>query len=306
MKYSKVSIMIPTYNQEAFIEDAINSAITQDYPNLEIIVGDDCSTDRTGEIAIKYISDNRVKYFRNEKNLGRVGNYHHIAHNLATGEWAINLDGDDYFTSSTFISDAMKILSTNMAKEKHIVAYCYKHPIDRIQKEFEVERVNDNTILMSGKDYFLGYYKIKSFGHPNIIFNLTEGKAIELYTLPYQACDFHSLMRLFLMGNIMLDNREVSHWRIHGGNTTLLESEDKQQQAMLTFDALEDFAKNYCSKEDLILWRKHMNSSSYQDYVSTYVYTHKNAKALLLLISHPKISRAYLGQWKHFLFENTK
>jgi len=47
----KVTIMIATYNQERFIGEAIESAMAQDYPNLEIVVCDDCSTDRTYEIA---------------------------------------------------------------------------------------------------------------------------------------------------------------------------------------------------------------------------------------------------------------
>ena len=46
----KVTIMIPTFNQAAFIGEAIGSALAQTYSNLEIIVGDDASTDATPEI----------------------------------------------------------------------------------------------------------------------------------------------------------------------------------------------------------------------------------------------------------------
>lgn len=109
----KVSVMIPTYNQEDYIAQAINSVLMQDYGNIEIIIADDCSTDRTGEIARQYISS-KVKYIRNERNLGRVANYRNTLYSHTTGDWIVNLDGDDYYTDKTFISRAInEILSQN-------------------------------------------------------------------------------------------------------------------------------------------------------------------------------------------------
>jgi glycosyltransferase involved in cell wall biosynthesis len=64
--------MIPTYNQAKYISKAIESALNIDYPNIEVIVSDDCSTDNTEEVVSKYLSDDRFKYIKNEKNLGRV------------------------------------------------------------------------------------------------------------------------------------------------------------------------------------------------------------------------------------------
>ena len=56
----KVTIMIPTFNQAAFIGEAIDSALAQTYSNLEIIVGDDASTDATPQILAK-ITDSRFE-----------------------------------------------------------------------------------------------------------------------------------------------------------------------------------------------------------------------------------------------------
>ena len=56
----RVSIMIPTYNQEGYIAQAIESAMGQDYSNLEIVVCDDCFTDHTYEVAKAYeLADRR-------------------------------------------------------------------------------------------------------------------------------------------------------------------------------------------------------------------------------------------------------
>lgn len=295
-----VSIMIPTYNQEEYIAEAIESALAQDYPNLEIIVADDCSTDQTGPIAMRYTHDSRLIYHRNQKNLGRVGNYHNTAHNVATGDWAVNLDGDDYYTSKTFVNDAISTIC--QLKEDNVVAYCYRHcNLEQITALIPFRPIDENRILVSGKDYFLNYYRIGGFGHPNILFRRDLGVKIGLYTLPHQACDFHSLIRIFLLGNIILDKRVIAHWRVHGSNTTIKEVDDKQHQAMLTFDAIEEFARDHVSPTELEIWRKNMDSASYLDYIRTYVSVHRNFKAVKLLLSRPHMKYWYFRCWSKII-----
>ena len=70
-----VSICIPNYNNAQFIGEAIESSIAQTYPNLEIIVVDNVSTDNSWEIIQNYAQHKYVKVFLNEKNLGMVGNF---------------------------------------------------------------------------------------------------------------------------------------------------------------------------------------------------------------------------------------
>ena len=71
----KVTILIPTYNQERFIDRAIASALWQDHPSLEVVVLDDASTDGAGRAARAWSHDPRFRYACNERNLGRVENY---------------------------------------------------------------------------------------------------------------------------------------------------------------------------------------------------------------------------------------
>ena len=71
-----VSILIPVYNRETLVSTALSSAVTQTYPNIEIVVGDNCSTDRTYEVVQEYARrDQRIRYFRNEENLGPLANW---------------------------------------------------------------------------------------------------------------------------------------------------------------------------------------------------------------------------------------
>ncbi len=80
---TKVTIGIPTYNQAAFIKEAVQSALNQTYTELEVIVADDGSTDGTRERLSAFFSDSRFKYFCNSRNLGRTQNYSHLLKNLA-------------------------------------------------------------------------------------------------------------------------------------------------------------------------------------------------------------------------------
>ena len=71
---SKVSICIPVFNGEDTIEDTIKSAINQTYKNIEILVIDNKSTDRTAEI-VSGIKDERLVFYQNDTNLGMAGNW---------------------------------------------------------------------------------------------------------------------------------------------------------------------------------------------------------------------------------------
>ena len=79
MNTPKLSIGIPVYNGENYLEKAIQSFLTQTFQDFEIIITDNCSTDRTQEICQKYVTlDPRVHYFRNETNLGCTGNFNRV------------------------------------------------------------------------------------------------------------------------------------------------------------------------------------------------------------------------------------
>lgn len=90
-----VSIITPTYNCGKFIAETIESVKAQTYNNWEMIIVDDCSTDKTKEIVEQYQkTDNRIKYHCLERNSGAA-----VARNtalqLAKGRWIAFLDSDD-------------------------------------------------------------------------------------------------------------------------------------------------------------------------------------------------------------------
>ena len=95
MSAKLVSVIIPVYNVEKFVEQAIVSIIKQTYKNLEIIVIDDGSSDATYQIVADLaIQDPRIKLYKNERNLKIVKTLNR-ALSLAQGEYIARMDGDD-------------------------------------------------------------------------------------------------------------------------------------------------------------------------------------------------------------------
>lgn len=90
-----VSIIMPTYNSEKYISYSIKSVINQSYSKWELLVIDDGSNDETSNIIKKFQKvDTRIKYIRNEKNLG-VSATRNRGIKLSRGTWIAFLDSDD-------------------------------------------------------------------------------------------------------------------------------------------------------------------------------------------------------------------
>lgn len=94
MKEDLVSIIMPTYNCENFIKNSIKSVMDQTYENWELIIIDDCSTDKTVKIIEEYLFDKRIKFSENYKNSGAAITRNR-AIKKASGKWIAFLDGDD-------------------------------------------------------------------------------------------------------------------------------------------------------------------------------------------------------------------
>ncbi|HLU83294.1 MAG TPA: glycosyltransferase family 2 protein [Trueperaceae bacterium] len=89
-----VTIGIPTYNRaDGYLSEALSAALAQTYPNIEVIVADNCSTDDTQRV-VTAIGGDRVTYIRHETNLGAQGNYNSLVER-ATGEYFLMLHDDD-------------------------------------------------------------------------------------------------------------------------------------------------------------------------------------------------------------------
>jgi glycosyltransferase involved in cell wall biosynthesis len=104
-----VSVGLPVFNGEAFLEDALRSVLAQTLDELELILCDNASQDRTAEICRDYAArDPRIHYFRNPRNLGAAANYN-LAFSYARGRYFKWLAHDDRM-SPTFLAKTYRVL----------------------------------------------------------------------------------------------------------------------------------------------------------------------------------------------------
>ena len=95
MRRPLVSVIMPAYNAERYLEQAVQSVLAQTYERWELLILDDCSTDRTASIGAALArKDPRILLYRNPRNLG-AAQTRNRGFALAEGEWAALLDSDD-------------------------------------------------------------------------------------------------------------------------------------------------------------------------------------------------------------------
>jgi glycosyltransferase involved in cell wall biosynthesis len=212
--HPKVTIMIPTYGQENLILRAIDSALEQDYPNLEIVVSDDASPDGTEQLVASRC-DPRLFYHRNGQNLGRVTNYRKTLYTLATGDWVVNLDGDDYFTDKNFISEALRTIESDCS----IVVACARVMV-KTGENATVTRIPPETKL-AGSEVVLRYVDDRyRFAHMAAIYKRSLALETGFYRMDVLSADWESLCRLAVKGKVAYLDRIAGVWCVDGENAT--------------------------------------------------------------------------------------
>ena len=93
MSNIKVSVLIPVYNGAPFLKEALDSILNQTFTDFELILLNDASPDNSEEI-IKQYNDDRIRYYRNKKNLGISASRNKLM-DLAQGEYWVIMDNDD-------------------------------------------------------------------------------------------------------------------------------------------------------------------------------------------------------------------
>lgn len=101
MKMPLISVIVPVYNVEKYLERCVNSIVNQTYKNLEIILVDDGSPDNCGKICDELaIKDNRIKVIHKEN--GGLSSARNAGLDIATGEYITFVDSDDYISIEIF------------------------------------------------------------------------------------------------------------------------------------------------------------------------------------------------------------
>jgi len=107
----KFSVLLPTRNGGKYLKSCIESVLSQDYEDMELIVFDNANTDNTAEVVNSYSSDKRLKYFRTDSVVSVTDNWNN-ALNKSSGDYVLMMGDDDFLLPGYF--DALdKIIKEN-------------------------------------------------------------------------------------------------------------------------------------------------------------------------------------------------
>jgi glycosyltransferase involved in cell wall biosynthesis len=213
----RVSILIPTYNRAHYLPQAIESALRQDYANLEVLLLDNASTDDTPGVAARYLGDPRFRHIRNETNLGMVGNWRRGLYDHAGGEWFLLLSDDDYLIDDRYIGKAVGILG---ADPEVVMVYANGYILEEAtQTRLEVTLPFGG--LVDGSRVFLSRDQVRpqDFTLCNVLFKRSVAIEQDAFHNPNNlSCDTELFLRMCLLGKVGVCADRVSVYRRHASN----------------------------------------------------------------------------------------
>lgn len=237
----KVSIIIPTYNQSKLVKRAVKSALSQTYSNIEVIVSDDNSTDDTENALNIFLNNNNFFYFKNKTNIGRVANYRKAMSELASGDFCLCLDGDDFLIDKNYIRDAISLINKN----KLVIVFAKQRVFFQKYKKIINDRMNDKLPnIIDGKWLFLNYYRGYSIPHLSTLYDRKLAIEVGYYTQDILSSDWESVLKLMLKGRVGYINRSVGVWRKHDYNESKTENLKKIFDNTIYIVSSGDYAKN--------------------------------------------------------------
>lgn len=252
----KISIMIPTYNQEDYIKECIESVLKLEYSNLQIVLSDDCSTDKTYEIAKEYESDPRFKAYKCEKNIGRVRNYHHLLNDLVDGEWVLNCDGDDYLLESDFYKKSINLIKNN---PEIVIFTANRYKLKNFTSKLYIQKTEGKEGIIDGTEYLRDYYTFgNGFFHITSLYHRETAIHAGFYTSDIISSDVESLLKIIINKKIYHHDSIVAVWRDHDDNVSKSIDAEKRASNLQMIQSVYQYhrEKDSLPIEELDIWRK--------------------------------------------------
>jgi glycosyltransferase involved in cell wall biosynthesis len=200
VRNKKVSIILPVFNGERFLEQSIQSCLNQTYQNIELIIVNDCSTDRSLEIAVKHqAKDKRVSIISNSVNKKLPASLN-VGHKLARGAYMTWISDDNYFNSN-----AIEILLKKSTETGADIVYSDFHVIkENATKKNPVDLENASSLLFGNSIGASFLYKRK-------VFELNEGYNENLHTVE----DYDFWLRATFHSNFLHIKDKLYNFRSH-------------------------------------------------------------------------------------------
>jgi glycosyltransferase involved in cell wall biosynthesis len=217
-KTPKVSVIMPAYNSEKYIGEAIESILNQTFTDFEFIILNDGSTDNTAKIIKEYAKkDKRIRFINNKKNRGIVGVLNQGL-DLATGKYIARMDSDDISLPERF--------------EKQI-KYMEQHPECGVLGTW-FHMFGNKDYIITNRPKILDILKILhgySVGHPTVMIRKSVIDKYEFrYKNDYKYCEDYELWsRMIFVTEIHNLQEVLLNYRWSGDNISVVHSEKQQE-----------------------------------------------------------------------------
>ncbi|MDA0716205.1 MAG: glycosyltransferase, partial [archaeon] len=217
----KVSVFIPAYNCEDFIEDAINSVLKQNFSDFEILITDDGGNDNTVKIIKKMMKkDKRIRFFPKEN--GGIGSACNFLLKHAKGEYALQLDGDDVLLPET-ISNFVEILDNNEIGFVYGDCFLVDAKLNFTKRSYSWS-IYDRRKMIDGGMHV----------HPPRMFRLRDYHRTSRYNEKFEnAVDFDFFLKLAEVSDGYHYQKSLYLYRKHGKNTSDTKSDVQTKNSIL-------------------------------------------------------------------------
>ena len=213
----KVSIVLPCYNGEKYLRESINSIIKQTYQDWELIIVDDCSVDRSLEIAYEYMkNDSRIKVIHNESNC-KLPCSLNIGFANATGE-LLSWTSDD----NIYYPEALEIMVDALKQNQQY--YCVRANLDIID---EYGNIMENLAIFDNVEM----YRYNCFGACFLYRRCVQEKIGFYNTNLFGVEDYEYWLRIMACyGDILSINKTLYQYRRHEGSLSETKKKMVRQQ----------------------------------------------------------------------------
>ena len=260
-----VSVIVPVYNVELYIEECLDSVVKQTYQELQIIVVDDGSTDSSSQKVQPYLSDGRVQFIE-QANKGLSG-ARNTGLEVANGEYVLFVDSDDYLEAN-----AIKELVYLMEKDQvDLIRFNGRAFLDELNEPIEQNNYDFSHRLKEGILYKQNRFEVnrRTFASPVYLY-MVKREVIKKNTLSFYEGILHEdelfTTQIFLNSHSMIYANDFYYNRRYRENSIMTnQSQERLKRTVdsytIIFKELEKlYLNNEYSKEQKKLIKRQMMS----------------------------------------------